>query len=66
MSYDFLLTVADETTLIWSRKRTVAFSIFVAMRYLPLVHQVLMLIVDFLPLTDLLSAADARSAYVPK
>ena len=49
MSYDILLTVADEVTLIWSRQNTLAFPVFLAMRYLPFVHQLFTMAEDFFP-----------------
>lgn len=60
LSYDILLTAFDEATLIWTRKKTLAFPVFVAMRYLPLMHQLVSIVWDFTPWRSLSGALDAQ------
>ena len=60
MVYDILLTAVDEATLVWKRKNTLAFPVFLAMRYLPLLRQLFAMIEDFLSPEALWDGLDAQ------
>ena len=63
LCYDILLTASDELSLIWTRKSVLTY-VFLATRYLPLLHQILNVVEVFTAWTVLTDYVGAEAAYV--
>ena len=62
--YDILLTLDDEASLIWKRKKTLVFPVFIAMRYLPLMLQMVCIPLDFMSWQNVTGELETQRMWV--